>query len=113
MEPHIRVKKCWDLFAILCSILLNTIFFTNGPQKIDGGLVSGQNGQNFAADLSSIVVWPGDLIFVFSPLTLISICWAYIRVRGVPERDILSLRMLVLGSGTDEVASLREDLALV
>ena len=43
----------------------NIIFFTNGPQKIDGGLVSGQNGQNFAADLSSIVVWPGDLVFYF------------------------------------------------
>ena len=28
-----------------------------------------------------------------------------IRVRGFPERDILSLRMLVLGSGTDEVPS--------
>ena len=39
--------------------------------------------------------------------------YIYIRVRGFPERDILSLRMLVLGSGTDEVHSLREDLALV
>ena len=39
----------------------------------------------------------GGYVYLFIYLLI------YIRVRGFPERDILSLRLLVLGSGTDEV----------
>ena len=62
-NPTFVSKSAGIFLQFYAHFLLNTIFFMNGHQKKDGGLVNGQNVQNFAADLSSIVVWPGDLVF--------------------------------------------------
>ena len=66
------VSKSAGIFLQFYAHYFQTQFYSRtGLRKKDGGLVSGQNGQNFAADLSSIVVWPGDLVFFIIFLSLV------------------------------------------
>ena len=33
LEPHIRIKKCWDLFAILCSFFKHDFIHERASEK--------------------------------------------------------------------------------